>query len=1539
MAEKFNISGASLTPRQPVGGTDGKLLSFDSQSHNNRSEAGTNEKVQQAQFALSGTANLTAEQIDKMFRGGREKTLRQTAQDAERLRFLETKSQIMNDIVSGGDTSDEMLDVVMALGSTDFENQASLETAIEREYARKVVNTAVSFTDTMSEIEKVPDAGYQLIDGTQEAVTKAAILKDVMDQKSRQFSDFSMVGKGWDIGKTIFPFLDWYAKQNAVEEAPTSSILLGNNVEEQVEYLWSLPPDEFKTQLEAAVNEINDISTSSAISFMQAVATYSGSDKFLDNAFSVLDVASVVPVARLAGLGKGLLKANLKSGTTVADVAEEIGQTKEYAVERVAKSGLYMENIRNADNLAQDLPSIFDVDKLLDGGTSLGQNKLGKLRASLKANAEKIFSIANSRVGIDRISKEELAVIAAEQEEDLLNTFNHLQDSILDMGSRIVPAEETALNVAQVRVQFGRLNGDLFDSKEGAERFARDFIQLDTEDYSVKQKGSKYYVEVSRNIDETKVRDLELPTQAQTPQMLFRGLRSDSYLVSEEQVGARATATTYAERVGLTVETLADPIRDLSNKAASEVEEILMMNNTYVDPKTGRRGQFFDLGEFEHAFQDKYGRLPTDKQSLAYLNFRQINDLDYMIRDASVVKQKSALGIENITINMPLEGGVKSLEGKIVDTLPTVESDFTRIVVLDDATGSPIVRTTNKQVGKRKILQEYLDDGWKVIQVADQRFQIGDETYGYILVKNYKRNRIGLGNLPYRPGGHVVPRTPHMVKQPKLKRTEDGRTLYLGDTTIAYARSAKQAQEIADALDTARRMVKEGNPNAKEFVETRLPFTSWEKFNKLVSSGRIAADGTIMSTRSGSRTIDNIGTQDYVDITHNEHNLSQQITGKFLGERGAVDVDTLSSEEGAIFKMEEASILRPFQAVNVGINSAISEHVMGDYVLKSTDRYYREFGPLLDMTEKEFKQNAIYHMLNPAFKQNIPREARTAALNFSQAVRNMIGVKTEFSKNIDALKEKIVNFAFDKGGEKGFKLVSERLLPTVNDPTVYFRSVAFHTKLGLFNPKQLFLQSQIVAHVAAIGGVRNAVAGSVGYTFSKALGLTDNAKIIESAGDRISKLGWKKEDFIESHTAMVKSGWHIVGGDAAYRDDYRGTNLYKGTVGRALESGLFFFKNGEQIGRVIAWHSAYRAWRAANPTAKLNRAAKERILVRARDLTSNMTRDQSAWWQRGFYAAPTQFWGFQARVFEQFWGSRLSKKEKLRLFTGISMLYGVPVGMGAAALAVPFNEIIRKWQIESGYDESEMANNPMLETVRDGIVAGVIEMATGSDFDTAPYGAAGLPIIKEMFRGETDPVELFLGASGAISRDIMQSAEPVLQHLWSAVTPDNSDDNLYPVTPELITDALSDVTTVNNAVKLWKAINTGKWLSKNENAASDITTKEALISSISGLNLQDITDTYLKLESVQSVKDHVQSVQQEITKDYKRALRHAQAGDWKLHDEILASIKAKAAVNGLTVQEINRAFRDGYNPEDLDEAMEDALRRHVYERNQRKVQN
>src|SRR6185503_940529 len=160
---------------------------------------------------------------------------------------------------------------------------------------------------------------------------------------------------------------------------------------------------------------------------------------------------------------------------------------------------------------------------------------------------------------------------------------------------------------------------------------------------------------------------------------------------------------------------------------------------------------------------------------------------------------------------------------------------------------------------------------------------------------------------------------------------------------------------------------------------------------------------------------------------------------------------------------------------------------------------------------------------------------------------------------------------------------------TVSDPFKYARNIAFHSKLGLFNPVQLLNQAQTMIHSVAIAGPVNGFKGMTAGTLMTMLRMTENPKVIEHFAGMAENLGiMRRADFLESYAAMKRTGWDLVQGETAWRNDVMDPQLVRSTMGKVLDAGTVFFQNGERLSRLTGWNTAFIEFKKANPGVKID---------------------------------------------------------------------------------------------------------------------------------------------------------------------------------------------------------------------------------------------------------------------------------------------------------------------------------------------------------------
>ena len=612
------------------------------------------------------------------------------------------------------------------------------------------------------------------------------------------------------------------------------------------------------------------------------------------------------------------------------------------------------------------------------------------------------------------------------------------------------------------------------------------------------------------------------------------------------------------------------------------------------------------------------------------------------------------------------------------------------------------------------------------------------------------------------------------------------------------------------------------------------------------------------------------------------------------------------------------------------INQAVTELTrsrnLEDLKISAMERYIREFGDVIDRSPEEIASDPLDALHNADFVRNHPDNSKiVAAKNARRSLLNFLGTRSPIRESIDQTLLKLVDFTYDTLGQKATDKIAGWDLTSFNDPFKYARTVAFHSKLGLFNPLQLVLQAQSMTHVIGVAGPVNGFQGSAAAILAQFARMTKKSNIIDHFGTMSTKFGWKKEEFLEAHKEFRSSGLFRIEGEVAQLDDVIDPSMFKSKIGTFFDKGTIFFREGERMVRTAAYFTAYREWRKANPTKALDNIARQGIMTRTSDLFVNMTRASNAGVQQGVFSLPTQFLSFQVRLMEQMLGKRLTPREKMRAITTYSVMYGLPIGTLGITLGgvAPVYEDVRKAALERGLD----VDNQATELFFSGLPQFMLKVATGENVNFAQrFGPGGLGAFEEALFGEKGVIEIMFGASGSITNSMLNHALPFFGSLADVTS---GEQGQLPVLVSDFMDLTAEISSVNNVTKALYALNSGKYVTRNEIPVDDVNTVQAMLLAI-GLTPTEISDAFLKIGSLKDLTAHQEPMRkgfikytrkawqaesiEEADAFFKKAKVYYETGGFTPMDKVRM---IKDAVRGHThlVPKVNLMFRKRFSPE------------------------
>jgi hypothetical protein len=1450
---------------------------------------------------------------------GDEDYLRQNAATNVALRDRQIRLNIIEEIArkQGGAVSTEDLALVKGLTNEQLTNPKTVfETQYAKSYTEKL---ALSKEDGSSPMKKGlaedPDDTALKLDIAQSILARQEIAKTKLEESEARWKELGVLDKTLSIGGTMIPGKSWLSTWNAIKDRPASEFgLPGGILEREIQNLWLLPPDQFEERIDAIAKGISNPLDQQ--NFLKAVVGFSSQEQLLQDVLGVADVLDIAGIAGVAAKGaaaavKGAARATnqAKVGKAIRDslkvseettqaerITEVLGDNKEAirikAIQKVMSESadeVGADIAQRYRGLIETVPSIARPSAIVDSNLGrLTGSAASRLAEKLEFQADRLLAALTEPMQVERLTPEALARASDLAEAELRKEFTRLNDSVLDV---VRNPRDVMTNTDSVSIRLGTTEAKPFDTAEVAQVTARDIYNLD-EGYEIGQEGNNFFIEVRKAIKETDdaTRNLQVTTKNKTPwyndfaQTFLARWRSPAETMGSQMKDARNAATFGYEQAMRMLNEVSETIGQVPKKARPEFEKVLTANRDYVSPD-GLRGRWHGtVTELEQSYLELNGRLPSEKEIEAYFSYVQLNDIDWLFRNTTMLRDKQRLGLKQFQFDLG-QGyseyeAVQSIktpwvDGRKVNGIPW-GSEHLSMVFIDPATKQKQVigRSPPGEV-RAKIDALIKDEGYDVIQIANPlarelEREIGSgEPIQYVITKGSPSRELPAKQLGYAPGGHVEHKNQYWVKQPKVFTREGGVQYYEGDTVAFNFSTAAQAQKYAQRMDDARRILLMNDDVAlSRYLADNLPY-SLESFKKLFDkkTGYYDRDQPFFQVESGQRVGDlkvwKDGNPKTKDITNENYNLADEIDRKFAGERDlSTNTITEATEESPGFTFTPSPLLDPSTTLARSLGQAARSRYFGDLKVQAAEQWIEEFSAALSTPLEELRKAPLMHFHSPKWNEKADRAFVNTAKAVQENTMTFIGQRTPFGKDLDYLGAKLMDSVYNIGGERRANWISSREWATTRDPVGLVRSFAFHMSQGIFNPAQVFVQAQGLAAGMAINP-RYAVQSMTGYAIQRILLRNSTKEVADYTANMAAKLGWKADEFKEATELMNRSGWNRVGRETATRDNMVDPPLFSSTWGKFLDFGLVFFRESEQMVRAAGFNSAYLEWKANNPGKLIGNRELGEILTRADTLTTNMTRASKTQIEQGIFSLPTQFSSYQARLMDQFWGKQLTLPEKMRLAGMNALLYGVPATV-AAGTGIPLYESVKTKLLENGY-----TGEAALKFFMEGVPSTLYSFATGKDYNIAQrYGPNGFTFVKDFLNGDKTAIETVMGPGGSAVVRAAQGVSGIVKGLTEVAREGGS---YEPLKGDMI-DALRAISSVNNTVGAIAAYNYKKYVTKNGVNLGKMDEVDAVLLGLTGLKPMDVTDTFLQIKSLESFKETKNEAQKEFTKYYRRGM-------------------------------------------------------------------
>lgn len=1301
----------------------------------------------------------------------------------------------------------------------------------------------------------------------------------------------------WGIGEAaqLAEFPSWWnvIRDPGNEDIQTSSYLPGSNLLERANKLWALEPNEFAAALDSELAALSAVNISDARRFLDVVKHRSDTDALVSDAMFL----TAIPAAKAAkGAAKvvrsvkgGSSEAVKEALSATKDIAKAAGEKYVEPTDVVAAAGNIEEAARLkawekiAENMVpggsdmtkkklsqvfKNIPGMFDPTFKFADAPEYAKKYADDIVKNFQRQATLITRAIGQNATIATLPPKALEATFQAAEKEVASKTKGLADYIKGTTVRYMPDDN--LGVGQVETTFGTETG-LFKSAEDALQAAEHQFALPDNSYLIKQEGTGYSIKFYKDVSETGDATIDdaIQTSAKssfqswfgdTVGTALKSMLSPKTKLDEFQQAQRLALVTGQTSMEAAVRELARPIETLYNltgkKGWKEFQTMLNIGRTTLrDPSdpTSMGLWYNTVGELGEAWMMHMKRVPTSAEVDAYYAYKQLSDVDYLNRSILLWKQGVKTGHRAYEFKAFTGEGQKIsfyVEGKRMDTIPHANVEFIEVYM----DGSNKTKNFSKLKGKeRKAFETDLASGAvKLIRRrnpddASLQMMTGNDADPvlFVAVRDVTETPLRLDKqLNYNPGGHVVYKNSHYVKAPNIVDGE-----YKGDRTLFAADSADDAADKASKLQQAMKMYENKDPGLDAYLRSNLPWTP-EEFKKLYQRGMLKKGMRVAGVRQGELTTDagvrfasgkyftdeykELNTSDlreYADAYRSSKEYAQPKSARLK------QIVKDGTEDKPLWKLEDAALVNPVQTQVAAMGGVIRSALYEDYQFQAARSWIEEFGNAQSnlaaglkyngkqLSLKELRQNPLFYLKNADIALTNPLRAEQAR-QIRQSILNLVGTPSKTALQLDTYKNMLID------GKMG-KYIPDKAIPFIRDPFSYARAVAFHTKLGLFNPVQLFVQMNTLVNAMAISPLSAAKAAPSVWLMMMTK-MTQDPKIIEHFGTMSQKmLGLDQASFVDARKWMDHFALDTIGKEFAWLDDVSDPELFRGKTGKLfLDKGPMLFNFAERAVRTQAFLTAYTDFIKLNPkkAGKLSIADAKQVLLKSQPMFANMTRDANAWWQRGITGNFSQFFGYPTRMMELMLGKQLTAAEKARLIGMQLTLYGAAPAagiytafdkgdFGAAVAAVnPFDEDIRTYALKKGYNLDEGT----VGYIYNGITA--MGLSAGFEYTTGKplvlnvgerYGVAIPQVgqtIADNFRDHGVWSALAItatGASGSIAADILRSASPVIDDLVGMANGNGS-----PLTVPDILNATREISTSNQAHRLAAALMGTAYLSK-----------------------------------------------------------------------------------------------------------------------------
>lgn len=1139
--------------------------------------------------------------------------------------------------------------IIESIGRTDPSAAADLilsqpyrDTYLEERSIDKQINASLADEDSLGPIE--------VVDTIAETTKKFAHVTRELEKRLKGKADESWLATLGDIGGSL---LFWNTIRSRV-----------GLTDQDVNYFNPL-------QAEQVYNEVYELmfNTRTMEEFIPKFNEYLGNLEDRSGIFGVNDQLVIEGLQRLLNFNNpGTLSFNNFNSTL--DYVDILGST--YGLTKAIRTPAVLARITGNPKLSAKLGGN-NPHNALSGVQQLPLT--GQPNISITNNVQQLQASAMKYVNshFDEISKyrtpDQLQQVQALTEDTLRTVY---PNRIIDVRWQKVDQTGADQFTEFMDVYLGTKKGEGFSTEAWATNQA---THMGLSDFTVVQDVStrKWLIKTQHRPTESKnimMADLEEFSSS----AVGRTMAGARQLVSDRM---SSTAVLGELRAGQLVEQFKPLIKNVEalSKSAKKDFNVIVTNGL----NTGK-GKWYTDQELVAEYNRAFSRNPTTKEIDAYHSYKAMSDIEWEIRNRAL---RETLAFENwkeITFNnspmlarkvdnVPVNGKVHDTSGNLVTPQP---NDF--IVQLMEGVPNPA-------------------HNWPISYLRlDKATDLKELP-----------NRV----LGYADGGRRFYDTEHFIKQANNIYTSDGVHVYhprMGSAT----KTAKEANEVAAAMNDANRIYKEWQAgtltNAAADAQlgahrTLASLDIGELHNKVINNNWNPDEVWEVVTDRGlpSGTVRAKSSTNSVDYTTNINDsllFSDRIGRMYYSERG----DPIKSLETG----NPLPTVNVFESLSRSVSAAIRSGAWNKYRIESVNSFVTTAKQFNAIQNVEVLTSSPWEILKTGVIRHSDAKVEAKLKEMQKQILWNIDPATADSAFMDNLRRRAREWMFDRDGVlKNFPNLTDFIENRIiKNPISTLRGITFDRHVGMFGIDQLFVQSNTLMSAAATYGQR-AATDTIPWTL--ALRAAESVRGFKGAREFDSFLGALAKTHGINTTelrrrmkAMDATGIMKVGGEYADLQslgNYVESSRVFGAIDKFRSAGRVFFNWAEQNNRLVAFNIAYDMAKKQG-LDPLSQNGLDFIALKTQDFSFNMTRSQTAAWQRGVPSVFTQFFGYTGRYIDALYGKQFTPMQKTKFALANFIMFG--------AAGIPFGDnIAHYYGLEDG--------------VTDGLLDGVLSELLGVD--------------------------------------------------------------------------------------------------------------------------------------------------------------------------------------------------------------------------------